>query len=180
LGLSAVQGILRTHKGAIELKSGLGEGSTFRVYLPASPKAKISIAGEPESASRGAGTILVVDDEEIVRRTAKASLERAGFHVLTAENGDKALRLLQNKAMPPISLVVLDMGMPDMSGKEVMQQIRVRGIEVPVLICSGYSEAVVFQEFSGLDIAGFAQKPFTSREITAKVRGILPTVGNRT
>ena len=77
LGLSAVQGILRTHKGAIELKSGLGEGSTFRVYLPASPKAKISIAGEPESASRGAGTILVVDDEEIVRRTAKASLERA-------------------------------------------------------------------------------------------------------
>ena len=179
LGLSAVQGILRTHKGALELKSRVGEGSTFRVFLPASQKGKMHAAAPPEPASRGAGTILIVDDEEIVRRTAKLSLERAGFDVLMTDSGEKAIHILLNKATPPISLVVLDMGMPDMNGKEVMQQIRVLGIEVPVLICSGYSEAEVFQEFSGLDIAGFAQKPFTARQISAKVSGILPAKGKK-
>jgi PAS domain S-box-containing protein len=177
LGLSAVQGILRTHKGAIELKSRVGEGSTFRVFLPVSGRVKIETAVEPEPPGAGTGTILVVDDEEIVRVTTRASLRRAGFAVLTADGGEQAIRILLNPASPQVSLVVLDMGMPDMNGRQVMQRIRELGIEVPVMICSGYSEAEVFREFSGLDIAGFAQKPFTSRQIAAKVSGILRTPG---
>jgi PAS domain S-box-containing protein len=179
LGLSAVQGILRTHKGAIELTSLPGQGSTFKVYLPTSPKARIESALATETATRGAGTILIVDDEEIVLVTAKASLERAGFKVLTADKGEKAIGMLLSTATPPISLVLLDMGMPDMNGKQVMQQIRELGLQVPVLICSGYSEDAVFREFSGLDIAGFAQKPFTSRQIAAKVSGILSASGRK-
>jgi CheY-like chemotaxis protein len=179
LGLSAVQGILRAHKGAMELESRVGEGSTFRVFLPVSPKAKIDVPVVPEPASAGSGTILVVDDEEIVRLTAKASLGRAGFNVLTADGGEAAIGILSHKATPQVSLVVLDMGMPDMNGRQVMQRIRDMGIDVPVLICSGYGEAEVFREFSGLDIAGFAQKPFTSRQIAAKVTGILRAPGEQ-
>jgi two-component system CheB/CheR fusion protein len=178
LGLSAVEGILRTHKGAIALKSQSGKGSTFQVFLPASQKAKSAAAVEQEGSSTGAGTILIVDDEEIVRSTAKASLERAGFDVLVAESGEKAIEILIGTATK-ISLIVLDMGMPDMSGKEVLQQIRTLGIEVPVLICSGYSEAEVVREFASLDIAGFAQKPFMSRQIVAKVSAVVPAVGTR-
>jgi CheY-like chemotaxis protein len=155
----------------------VGEGSTFRVFLPVSGRVKIETAVEPEPPGAGTGTILVVDDEEIVRVTTRASLRRAGFAVLTADGGEQAIRILLNPASPQVSLVVLDMGMPDMNGRQVMQRIRELGIEVPVMICSGYSEAEVFREFSGLDIAGFAQKPFTSRQIAAKVSGILRTPG---
>jgi len=149
------------------------------VFLPASSKSKITPPAAEEKSREGAGLVLIVDDEEVVRRTAKASLERAGFDVLLAESGVTAVQTLTNKNSPPVSLVVLDMGMPEMSGKEVMQEIRVLGIKVPVLICSGYSEAEVVREFAGLDVAGFVQKPFTSRQIAEKVSAVLPVIGKR-
>ncbi len=174
LGLSAVQGILRTHNGALELISRVGEGSTFRVFLPASGKAAIDDPMPREPINRGAGTVLVVDDEEIVRRTSTASLERAGFRVVQAESGERAIRTLMDRETPPIDLIVLDMSMPGINGKDTMERIRRLGIQVPVLICSGYSEAEVCREFAGLDVAGFIQKPFTARELTARVRSMLP------
>jgi two-component system cell cycle sensor histidine kinase/response regulator CckA len=174
LGLSAVQGILRTHNGALELDSRLGEGSTFRVFLPASGKAAFHLPLPVERAKGGAGTVLVVDDEEIVRQTTKASLERAGFQVVLAESGETAIRILLDKEIPPVHLIVLDMSMPNMNGKDAMERIRQLGIAVPVLICSGYSESEVCPEFAGLDVAGFIQKPFTARELTARVRCALP------
>ena len=174
LGLSAVQGILRTHNGALELVSRLGEGSTFRVFLPASGKPAFRVPAPVERAKRGAGTVLVVDDEEIVRRTSKATLERAGFKVVLAESGEHAIRILRDKETPAMQLIVLDMSMPNMNGKDAMERIRQLGVVVPVLICSGYSEAEVCREFVGLDVAGFIQKPFTARELTGRVRSALP------
>jgi nitrogen-specific signal transduction histidine kinase/CheY-like chemotaxis protein len=169
LGLSAVQGILRTHNGALELVSRLGEGSTFRVFLPASGKAAFHAPLPVERANQGAGTVLVVDDEEIVLRTSKTSLERAGFEVVLAESGERAISILRDKETPAVHLIVLDLSMPNMNGKDTMEQIRRLEIAVPVLICSGYSEAEVCREFAGLDVAGFIQKPFTARELTARV-----------
>jgi DNA-binding NtrC family response regulator len=127
----------------------------------------------PEPAGRGPATILIVDDEAIVLRTAQASLQRAGFDVRTADSGEKAIGILRSHTGPEISLVLLDMSMPDMDGKEVMQQIVARGITEPVLICSGHSEAEMRHAFSALPVVGFAQKPFTSRQLADKVSSVL-------
>ncbi len=175
LGLSAVEGILRGHGAAMELKTGPGEGSIFRVYLPAGKAATAGLAEEPQSSlkQKGAGTVLVVDDEEIVRRTARLSLENGGFDVQLASSGEEAIRFLLSHRGAPISLVLLDLSMPSMSGREVMQQIRRFGIELPVVICSGYSEAEIYKQFAGLDIAGFVAKPFTARQLAERVSKIL-------
>jgi two-component system cell cycle sensor histidine kinase/response regulator CckA len=174
LGLSAVQGILRTQNGALELNSRVGEGSTFRVFLPASSKDTPAESSSRDRIETGPATLLVVDDEDIVLRTTKAALERDGFHVLLAENGARAIEILLDSETPPIDLIILDMSMPTLSGKDVMEKIRSLGIDVPALICSGYGEAEVCREFSGLDFAGFIQKPFTARQLTAGVRSVLP------
>jgi PAS domain S-box-containing protein len=174
LGLSAVQGILRAHKGAIAITSKVGEGSRFRVFLPASSNAEAPV--EPsvkERPGNSGGTVLVVDDEQTVRSVAKLCLERAGFEVMLAESGFAAIDVLRGEKGADVVLMLLDMSMPGMNGKDVMAKVRQAGIEIPVLICSGYSDAEVSREFSGLDIAGFIQKPFSSRQIVAAVRNAI-------
>lgn len=174
LGLSAVQGIVRSHNAALSLQSMPGEGSTFRVFLPAS---RTTAPGERplrEALRQAAGTVLVVDDEEIVRNTAKAALERVNYKVLLAAHANAALQAITDTQSGPLSLILLDMTMPGMKGKDIMLKIRQLGVTVPVLICSGYSEAEVYQEFFGLDIAGVLQKPFTTQQLRAKIGLLLP------
>jgi two-component system cell cycle sensor histidine kinase/response regulator CckA len=173
LGLSAVQGILRSHKGAIQIESEPGRGSTFRVFLPATQTAAASKPSDLRERVAGASeTVLVVDDEEIVRQTARLSLERNGYKVLLAKGGAEAVQLFATSSFL-VSLILLDMSMPEMNGKQVMQQIRRLGVEVPVLICSGYSESEVFKEFAGLDIAGVLQKPFTAGQLASRIESVL-------
>jgi CheY-like chemotaxis protein len=172
LGLSAVHGILRSQKGAIEVRSALGHGSTFRIFLPALPQAVIPREKPRETVSAGKGTILVVDDEEIVRRTARASLEHHGFRAIVAENGEQGISFLRDPEVP-VSIVVLDMSMPGMSGRQFMERMGALGIHVPVLICSGHGESEVYREFSGFDIAGVIQKPFTARQLDEGVSNAL-------
>jgi PAS domain S-box-containing protein len=178
LGLSAVEGILRTQKGALEVHSRPWAGSTFRVYLPTAPPRErgTEIPSGRVKIGRGTGTILVVDDEQIVRRMLKLSLENGGFSVRLAESGEEAIQILQSETEGSISLILLDSSMPGMSGRQVMERIRALAISVPVLICSGYSEEVVSREFSGLDIVGFIQKPFTSRQLANRVSAALNVV----
>lgn len=174
LGLAALDGILRTYRGALQIESAVGQGSTFRVFLPAS-RAAMPVAKTQTSkpAPRGAGAILVVDDEEVVRKAATMSLERSGYSVRAVEGGEEAVKLLLDATPAPISLILLDMSMPGMSGKELLRQIRALGFDTPVLISSGYSEAQVNGEFSGLDIAGFVPKPFTPRQLAERVSRVL-------
>jgi signal transduction histidine kinase len=167
LGLAAVDGILRSHKGAITVESGPGRGSTFTVYLPCSAlRATESGHLDAVTGSDRAATVLVVDDEEPVRAFTRTALERLGYRVLIAENGREALDLLCGHA--DVNLVLLDVIMPVLGGAEAFLEMRKKWPKLPVLVASGYSR----QEAQRLGIPDglpFIEKPYTLRTLAAAV-----------
>ncbi len=163
LGLAAVGGIVRSHKGAIHIETAPGQGSCFTVLFPAAPDSPVP-RPEPSparAAARGTGTILVVDDEEVIRTTARCALERHGYRVLTAESGASALDAFARHSAE-IAGVILDLSMPGMSGVEVLPGIRAIRPDVRVIVSSGYSESEAMRVFDDQRVAGFIQKPYTS------------------
>ena len=162
LGLAAVLGIVRGHKGALRVYSTPGKGSTFKLLFPVSKSTATRRDPAPvDTDLRGTGTILVIDDEEVVRQIARSALTRYGYTVLTAENGPQGIEILRESAAR-VSLVLLDMTMPLLSGEETLQQLHAIRPDVPVLLCSGYHEVEFEQRFAGHGSAGFIQKPFTA------------------
>jgi PAS domain S-box-containing protein len=172
LGLAAVLGIVRGHHGALTVYSEPGKGTSFKVFFPAArTRQPAAVAPVPSGEFRGEGTILVVDDEEMVQRTLKASLERYGFTVLGATGGREAIEILKQKQVG-ISLVLLDMTMPGMSGEETLQALLAIRRDVPVIATSGYNEMEALRRF-GEGLSGFIQKPYTPRSLAEKIRGVL-------
>ena len=169
LGLAAVQGIVRGHKGAIRVYSAPGAGTTIRVLLPVAGEAADREAPAQRRAARGAGTVLVVDDEEIVRRTAQSALERLGYRVVPATSGREAVDLFAGTA-GVVSLVILDMTMPGLSGEETLARLRAIRPDIPVLLSSGFSEMEAIERFGHHRLAGFLQKPYTVATLAEKVR----------
>ncbi|MCX7044884.1 MAG: PAS domain-containing protein [Candidatus Sumerlaeota bacterium] len=173
LGLAAVLGIVRGHKGYIKVYSEPGRGTTFKALFPASDKSAAPLAQAAETAFwRGSGTVLIVDDEEVVRDLAKSIMKRFGFSVLLAAHGSEALKIFREHSAE-IVCVLLDLTMPHMDGEETFRELRrIRG-DVRVILSSGYSEQEVTQRFVGKGLAGFIQKPYQAATLSAKMREAL-------
>jgi len=161
LGLSAILGIVRAHRGAIRVYSQPGKGTQFKVVLPAMDKAVPAAGLEAEEVLetfRGAGTVLVVEDEASLRSAAVKLLNHAGFDTLQAADGLEALRMLEQH--PEVRLILMDLTMPRMGGEEAYRELRQRGIRIPVILSSGFHEKEALRRFRGQGLAGFLQKPY--------------------
>ncbi len=173
LGLAAVLGIVRGHRGALKVYSTPGRGTTFKVLFPAAanavPQPRVAV---PDVATHSSSMVLVVDDESVVRRTAKSMLERFGYSVVVAENGQEGVALFRVLA-EKISLVLLDMTMPVMSGEETFRELRAIKPDVRVVLSSGYNEVEAVRRFTGKGLAGFLQKPYSATALAEKVRTVI-------
>jgi PAS domain S-box-containing protein len=159
LGMAAVQGIVRGHKGFINVNSEPDKGTTIRMFLPASDKVVENADDQTHQEDwRGEGTVLLVDDEETVRNIGKDMLEILGFTVITAKEGNEAIEVFM--ANPDIAFVILDLTMPQMDGEECFRELKQLKSDLKVVISSGFSEQEVSQKFAGRGIAGFIQKPY--------------------
>ena len=172
LGLSSLLGIVRGHGGSLKVDSTLGEGTRFRIFLPASDRTP---EVRPEASAMdlsGKGLLLVVDDEPLVSGLAQRILEGYGYEVITAENGRQALEIFDERA-DEIDLVLLDMTMPEMNGRETLKAMEAIRPDVVAVLSSGYSESDTAGQFSSTGLAGFIQKPYTPRALVAKVKEAL-------
>ena len=175
LGLSAVLGIVRGHKGALRVCSEPGQGTTFEINFPAAQGVAgvLADAEAPETEDWHAeGTVLLVDDEEPIRALAGRMLSHLGFTVLTAADGREAVEVYR-RHKGDISLVVLDLTMPQMDGQETFRELRTLDPGVRVVMSSGYTEQEATAHFSDEYLAGFLQKPYTMAELIEQLRAVL-------
>jgi two-component system cell cycle sensor histidine kinase/response regulator CckA len=170
LGLAWVYGVISNHGGGVAVSSQPGVGTSVRVYLPADSKV-LQATSFDNHELKGAETILMVDDEDLLLTMGQAIMSAFGYKVITANSGQKALEILA-KNEPPIDLLITDLVMPGMSGRELVEQARKTVPDLRILRTSGY----VFPGKDENDIA-YLQKPFTSRELLIKVKNALADPG---
>ncbi len=175
LGMSAVLGIINSHKGALQLFSQLGQGTTFKVYLPAQTSNSAGEEDQNQSVTsvqwQGSGTILLVEDEKQLRFLAKSMLEMFGFTVLEAANGREALEMYQKNA-EEVTLVMTEMGMPVMDGYALIPALKQFNPKLPIIVSSGFGDADVSSRIGSDNIAGIISKPYNPsqlREILKRV-----------
>jgi PAS domain S-box-containing protein len=169
LGLAAVLGIIRGHKGAIKVYSEPKKGTTFKILLPAGkrPEEVFNVDANKDNW-KGSGTVLLVDDEETVRGVGKEMLQELGFTTITARDGREAFEIFKNT--PDIALVIMDLTMPHMDGEQCFRELKKLYHDVKVIMCSGYNEQEVSQKFAGKGLAGFIQKPYKLSDLKEAIR----------
>ncbi|OAI55144.1 hypothetical protein AYO44_00060 [Planctomycetaceae bacterium SCGC AG-212-F19] len=178
LGLAMVFGILKQHHGWIDCQSEVGKGTMFDIYLPRGAEEVTQAAMTANVlAAPGGGheTILLVDDEAIIRNLGRTILQRYGYHVLLAEDGQEALELYDRRK-GEIDLIILDLTMPRLSGQDTLRQLLQHNPHVRVLFSSGYSA----EQLTGPDrngVLGFVNKPYRPQELAQCVRAALDQVG---
>ncbi|MCG8588282.1 MAG: response regulator [Proteobacteria bacterium] len=172
LGLAAALGIVRGHRGALQIHSEPGRGTRFRVLFPRSSKAASQVHPSPKRDLSGAGVVLVIDDEQLVLNLCARILKRYGYEVLGATNGRRGLEVFAEH-QDRIDLVLLDMTMPVMDGGETFRELRRQAPEVKVILSSGYDELEATRRFVSEGLAGFIQKPYDAEQLASKVQEIL-------
>jgi CheY-like chemotaxis protein len=172
LGLSTVFGIMQQNRGWFELASRVGEGTAARLLLPRSEGEPAPLPEREATDPRGKETVLLVEDEESLRRMARRALERNGYTVLEADCGEKALEAARAHD-GPIEVLVTDMVMPRVTGKALAEQIRRVRPTLKVLFMSGYSPDAIDQESLLADGARFLPKPFSPDQLASHVRQLL-------
>lgn len=176
LGLAALRGIVRRHRGGIRIFSQLGEGTVFTLLFPAS-RARPSLADGDASdgvqnVRLSGAMVLVIDDEESLRSLMADALQMEGAAVLQAVDGEDGIEQF-NDHQADIDVVVLDLTMPKLSGEEVFRQIKATRPDVPVILCSGYTQEDVAKQFVGVELDGFIEKPFTPSQLIGLLRTAL-------
>jgi len=169
LGLASVYHIIKNHQGAIQVQSQRGQGSTFTIYLPVSRSLPEVLVPKDSSVVYGEGTILVVDDEPVLRQVASRLLEKLGYRVIQAADGKKAVQIFQEQS-PQIDLVLMDMIMPGMNGYQTVEHLRALNPQVPIMLCSGYGDG------KGKSLpadVGYISKPYTLETLSQKVAAVL-------
>lgn len=171
LGLSAILGIVLGHEGSIKVYSEPGSGSTFKLLFPALAETSDSTLAKtpPANSWHGSGKVLVVEDEDLVLALATQLFRRMGFEVITGTDGVEGVAAFREHHAD-LQLVFLDMNMPNMGGEEAYREMRRINPKVPTLLCSGYNEQTAVNRFAGKGLAGFIQKPYTYRTLSAVVK----------
>jgi len=173
MGLAGAYGIIHQHGGWINFYTEYGKGTTFKIYLPAIKEESVTPASTPpEDVLGGTETILLVDDEEMIRSLGQTVLESYGYTVLIAQDGKEAINLyLKNRES--IDLVILDLSMPHLSGREVLQQLRGIDANVKVIISSGYGLNGQSENLGRIGVKYFISKPYRPMDLASEVRKVL-------
>ncbi len=174
LGLAAVLGIIRGHAGAMKLHSEPGKGTTFKLYFPVAAGVNNATAHRPTLTSEwhGTGTVLVVDDEKSMRDTVERMMRHMGLDPVLARDGREAVELF-NATPARFDCVLLDLMMPQMDGRQAFTELRRLRPDLPVVLMSGINAQEAMAHFTGIELAGFLQKPFTITDLSAVLQTAL-------
>jgi two-component system, cell cycle sensor histidine kinase and response regulator CckA len=173
LGLASVLGIVKAHGGLVQVDTVKGKGSTFRLLFPAAEtQAETGNGACPAGEPAHKPLVLVVDDEEIVLLVMRRILDRLGYEVLAAPDGETAINLCRDHH-DRLACIVLDLSMPRMDGEVTLRGLRKIRRDIPVIVASGYAEADVIRRFPGNQVQGFIQKPFSKSEFESKLTDVL-------
>ncbi len=177
LGLSTIYGIIKQSGGYVWVYSELNKGTSFKIYLPRIDEVEKDKGNIPEESKSltGSETILIVEDEEMVRDLIFESLKKFGYDLIEAENGKKALQVCKKDNEKPIQLLITDVIMPDMGGSELAKKLEKLKPKMKVLYISGYTDNAIVHHGVLDEGVAFLQKPFSPQALARKVREILDT-----
>ena len=172
LSMAAAYGIVKNHHGTISIDSEMGKGTAVRIYLPICQKPSPIFEETLPETVKGTGTILIIEDEESVMEVTHALLERTGYRILQAKTGREAVDIAK-EFEGDIDSVLLDIGLPDMSGEKVYARLKEVRPDLKVIVCSGYSSDGVAKDILRAGAQGFIQKPFSLKSLSSKLKEMM-------